>query len=113
MLQWLQALTAQYGVQDLLSGSILIVDDEPPNLDVLESLLESSYKIHLATGGAAGLKIAESTPIDIVVTDQRMPTMSGTELLERLRRVKPHGAGILLPAYADTPALLAAIKDAP
>jgi signal transduction histidine kinase len=112
MLQWLQELTAQYGVADLLSENVLIVDDEPPNLDVLQNLLDTDYRIHLATGGVAGLRIAEDTRLDIVITDLRMPEMSGVELLQRIRRFKPDVAGILVTAYSDPPALLSAINEA-
>jgi signal transduction histidine kinase len=112
MLPWLQKLTARHGLHDLLTRNVLIIDDEPLNLDVLESLLESSYRLHLAQSGVAGLQIAETTPIDVVITDQRMPMMTGTEVLERIRRVKPDIAGIVLTAYSDTPALLSAINEA-
>ena len=105
-------LLEEYDVQGLLTGSILIVDDELPNLAVLGSFLDSDYKVHEADSGAAALEIARTTPIDVVVCDQRMPGMTGVELLHNLRAAGIDAPGIILTGYTDTPALIAAINDA-
>jgi signal transduction histidine kinase len=112
LLPWIQDLTAQYGVGELLTGTVLVVDDEPPNLDVLQTVLETEYRILVATNGATALRLAETNPIDIVITDQRMAEMTGVELLERIRSIKPDVAGIVITAYSDTPALMSAINQA-
>lgn len=105
-------LLQRFEVGEQLTRGVLLVDDEQPNLDVLGSFLEADYDIYTATSGAEALRIAASTPIDVVITDQRMPAMTGIELLEHLRLIKPDVAGIVLTAYTDTSALISAINQA-
>ena len=107
-----RALLQRFEVGESLTRGVLLVDDEQPNLDVLGSFLEADYEVYTATSGAQALRIAASTPIDVVVTDQRMPEMTGIELLEQLRQIKPDVAGIVLTAYTDTSALISAINQA-
>ena len=106
------ALVTSLGVSETLSGGVLLVDDELSNVKVLASFLEDRYTVHEASSGKEALAIAESTPLDVVVTDQRMDGMSGVELLERLRVTHPDVAGIVLSGYADTSALMSAINRA-
>ena len=108
----LRSLIALHGVGETRSGGILIVDDEPPNLTVLRGFLESGYTVHEAQSGAAALEIARSVDLDVVIADQRMPEMTGVELLERLREDKPEVAGIVLTGFTDPPALISAINRA-
>ncbi len=108
----LNNLLREYAVQGLLTGTILIVDDELPNLAVLASFLDGDYTVHEAGSGAEALEIAKTTPIDVVVCDQRMPGMTGVELLHNLRASGVDAPGIILTGYTDTPALIAAINDA-
>jgi two-component system NtrC family sensor kinase len=108
------ALVARFGVGSQLTGGILLVDDEPNNLLVLRGFLddEERWVIHEAATGEEALAIAEKTPLDVVVSDHRMPGMSGVDLLEKLRRLRPDVAGIVLTGYADMNALEAAINRA-
>ena len=108
----LSALATRYGVGETLTGTILIVDDDQENLAVLQAFLDSEYVVHAATSGRQALEIAVTTGIDVVIADHRMPEMTGTELLEELRGLKPDVAGILLTAYTDTPVLISAINRA-
>ncbi len=108
----LNNLLKEYAVQGLLTGSVLIVDDELPNLAVLGSFLDGDYTVHEAGSGEEALAIAKLTPIDVVVCDQRMPGMTGVELLHNLRESGIDAPGIILTGYTDTPALIAAINDA-
>jgi len=108
----LRTLVALYGVEDLLSRGILLVDDDPSNIEVLREFLDQDYVVHLATSGTEALHIAARVDLDVVITDQRMPEMTGVELLEKLRDSKPDVAGVLLTAYTDTPALMNAINRA-
>jgi signal transduction histidine kinase len=66
----------------------------------------------VAATGEEALAIAGEAPLDVVVTDQRMPGMSGVDLLEKLRRLRPDVAGIVLTGYADMGALESAINRA-
>ncbi|MCJ7798082.1 MAG: response regulator, partial [Thermoleophilia bacterium] len=108
------ALVARFGVGNQLTGGLLLVDDEPNNLTVLRGLLEDEERwlIHEAGTGEEALAIAEKVPLDVVVADHRMPGMTGVDLLEKLRRLKPDVAGIILTGYADMNALEAAINRA-
>ncbi len=108
----LQSLLQRFEVGELLTRGILLVDDEAPNLTVLESFLDVDYRVYTATSGEEALAIAENTPLDIVIADQRMPGMSGVELLEALKQKRPDLLGIVLTGYSDTPALISAINRA-
>jgi signal transduction histidine kinase len=107
------ALVAELGVPSQRTGAVLLVDDEQPNLTVLREFLEEErWRVLEAPGGGQALAIAEVEPVDVVVTDQRMPGMTGVELLETLRERKPDVAGIVLTAYGDLQVLESAINRA-
>jgi signal transduction histidine kinase len=106
------ALVQQLGVEPQATGGVLLVDDEPLNLRVLRGFLEERWRVHEAASGAEALEIAAKVPLDVVVADQRMPGMTGVELLEELRRRRPDVAGIVLTAFADMHALESAINRA-
>jgi signal transduction histidine kinase len=108
----LRSLIALHGVGETRSGGILIVDDERPNLTVLRNFLDSGYRVYEAQSGAEALEIVKNTNLDVVITDQRMPEMTGIELLEALRDLKPDVAGIVLTGFTDPPALISAINRA-
>ena len=106
------ALVRELGVGPQSSGGVLVVDDEPLNLRVLRGFLEDRWTVHEATSGEEALAIVEKVPLDVVVADQRMPGMTGVELLERLRTIRPDVAGIVLTAYTDMASLELAINRA-
>src|SRR5712671_1445526 len=108
----LRSLIALHGVGETRSGGILIVDDERPNLTVLRNFLEAGYSVQEAQSGAEALQITKASDLDIVITDQRMPEMTGVELLEQIRDLKPDVAGIVLTGFTDPPALISAINRA-
>ncbi|MBF0124750.1 MAG: response regulator [Magnetococcales bacterium] len=64
---------------------ILLVDDVPGNLKILEASISSDYELFMATSGAKALKIVATNPPDLILLDIEMPEMSGLEVLERLR----------------------------
>ena len=108
----LRTLIALHGVGETRSGGLLLVDDEKPNLTVLRNFLEAGYRTHEAQSGAEALEIARKEDLDVVITDQRMPEMTGVEMLEELRQFKPDVAGIVLTGFTDPPALISAINRA-
>ncbi|NOZ02479.1 MAG: hybrid sensor histidine kinase/response regulator [Deltaproteobacteria bacterium] len=97
---------------ELLYRSLLLVDDDAPNLDVLSAVLDSDYQVFTAESGVEAIKVLDSHPIDVIITDQRMPEMTGVEFLERAGESHPDVAGIVLTAYTDTPAIIEAINRA-
>ena len=108
----LRSLIALHGVGETRTGGILIVDDEKPNLTVLRNFLEAGYRVYEAQSGEEALEIAKATALDVIIADQRMPEMTGVELLEKLRDFKPDVAGIILTGFTDPPALISAINRA-
>jgi signal transduction histidine kinase len=105
-------LVEQTGVESQRTGGVLLVDDEKLNLTVLRGFLEDKWRVHEATSGAEALAIAAREPLDVVVSDQRMPGMTGVELLEELRHRRSDLAGIVLTAYADEQSMESAINRA-
>jgi signal transduction histidine kinase len=108
----LRTLVERFGVGDERTHGVLIVDDERPNIEVLRAFLEERWCVYEAASGAAALDIVDRAPLDVVVADQRMPGMTGVELLEELQHRRPDVAGILVTAYADMEALELAINRA-
>jgi len=108
----LKKLVAQYGAYDASQSSVLIVDDELPNLMVLRGFLDADYTVYEAQSGPEALRIAAEHQLAVVIADQRMPEMTGIEMLEKLRQTQPDAVGIVLTGYTDTPALISAINQA-
>lgn len=96
----------------MLGGGVLLVDDDQPNLDVLRAFLEGDATILEATSGDKALALLDRPEIDVIVTDQRMPGLSGVDLLRIARERRPDVVGIVLTAFSDTPVLISAINDA-
>lgn len=89
---------------------ILIVDDEPANLRALERLFRSEHEVLTATSAVEALVALESHDVALLVSDQRMPEMSGIELLARTVALRPHMVRILLTGYTDVSSLIEAIN---
>jgi class 3 adenylate cyclase len=93
-------------------ATLLLVDDEPRVLDSLEALLGMEHRVLRADKPEAALRALASEPVAVVVSDQRMPGMLGTELLARSREIAPDAVRILLTAFTDTEALVESINAA-
>ncbi len=92
-------------------ATLLFVDDEANILSALKRLFRPrGYRIFTAESGAAGLEVFEQNPIDLVISDMRMPEMSGAEFLEKVRSKWPDTVRILLTGYADVTSTIAAIN---
>ncbi|MFH1007725.1 MAG: response regulator [Candidatus Latescibacterota bacterium] len=89
--------------------NILVVDDEPHNLESLRRTFRREYNVFVAAGGEEGLAIVQQETIALIITDQRMPGLSGIQLLERAMAVYPHAIRIILTAFTDVDALIGAI----
>ena len=92
--------------------TILAVDDEPANLRMLERLLRKEYSVLTATSGPEALDLLSREPVSLIITDQRMPGMTGTELLSHSIRTNPDAVKIILTGYTDVDALIEAINCA-
>jgi signal transduction histidine kinase len=94
-----------------MKRDILYVDDEIENLIVFQATFEGHFNVVTATSGAEALELLEGRSFPVVIADQRMPTMSGSELFEIVRRRYPHIKRIMLTGYADPKAMLSAINQ--
>lgn len=91
---------------------ILFVDDEPDTLFAIKRLLRNDRHImHLAGNGAEALAVMSDTPIDILVTDMRMPEMDGLSLLRQVKERYPDTVRLALSAYLQIGQLLPCINS--
>ncbi len=94
---------------------ILFVDDEPLILEGLQNLLRrfrKKWKMSFATGGDEALQWLAKEAFDIVITDMRMPGMSGADLLQKVREKHPGTARIMLSGYSEEETILQALPVA-
>lgn len=95
---------------------VLLVDDETLNLQALAALLEADYRVHTATDGPRALALLANPDIaagiQVVISDQRMPRMTGVEFLKEVRTQRPDIKCLLLTGYNDMNAVVGAINDA-
>jgi len=94
------------------TNKILIVDDEVINLRLLERLLRSQYSVLTATNGSAALEILKQEDISLLISDQRMPGMTGIELLRASRDINPNLVCMLITGNTDKDTSIEAINDA-
>ena len=86
----------------LSNATILLVDDNKDGLVVRRSLLEElGYQVETTASAEEALKLFTSSRFDLIVTDQKMPRMNGTELIERIRKVDPDARVILLSGFVE------------
>lgn len=90
---------------------ILLVDDEERILRSLGLLLRMQYQVFATSDGYEALDILRREKIHVLISDQRMPIMSGSELLRQARDVAPDTIRILLTGYADADAALASLNE--
>lgn len=94
-----------------MKPAILFVDDEENILSSLVRLFrKEEYDLLTATSGADGLKIMESREISLVISDHRMPGMTGVDFLARVKDISPDTIRIMLTGYADLEAAISAIN---
>lgn len=89
---------------------ILVVDDEREILFSLRGLLRRDFEVYTAESGAEALKILQQHPVHVILTDQRMPEMTGVELLSKARGDYPDAVRIVFTGYADIKSVVDAIN---
>jgi serine phosphatase RsbU (regulator of sigma subunit) len=89
---------------------ILYVDDEEDNLVVFNSTFRRDYEVHLAKSGMEGLEIMKNHPIHVIITDQRMPEMTGIQFLEKVIPDYPDSIRMILTGFSDIEAIIQAIN---
>ncbi len=90
---------------------VLIVDDEPDNLEVFRLNLKREFDLRTAKSGAEALELMRQIDPGVVVTDQRMPGMTGIELLVQTKSARPDAVRMIITAYTDSDVLLKAINE--
>ncbi|MBI2770973.1 MAG: protein kinase [Burkholderiales bacterium] len=90
---------------------VLFVDDEERILSALKLLFRQQYEVHVCTEGEQALKLMAQMHFHVIVSDQRMPTMTGTELLSRARVASPNTVRILLTGYSDLAAIVGSVNE--
>ncbi|WP_207534266.1 response regulator [Desertivirga arenae] len=90
--------------------TVLYVDDEPNNLFSFKATFRLKYNIITATSGDEAMEILKKTPIEIIITDQRMPNMTGVEFLEKVLEINAEPMRLLLTGYADMNAVIDAVN---
>ncbi len=97
--------------ESLTKSTVLLVDDEKNYLVVLEDLLEDEgYSVLTASSGAEALQLIAQAPVDTVLSDIKMPGISGIELLDKILALDPDLPVILMTAYAEVDQAVEAMK---
>lgn len=91
--------------------SILVVDDEPEILYSLRGLLRRDFEVFTAESGVEAVELLHRQQVHVVMTDQRMPGMTGVQLLSRVRGQYPQAVRIVFTGYADIKAVVDAINQ--
>jgi response regulator RpfG family c-di-GMP phosphodiesterase len=94
-----------------MTHKLLIVDDETANLRLLERLFAKDFECLTASSGADAIQLLEKHDVALLISDQRMPVMTGIELLKRTAALRPQMVRILLTGYTDVEALVEAINS--
>ena len=90
--------------------NILYVDDEMNNLVSFKATFRMKYNVFTAISGEEAIKLMDENQIHVIITDQRMPNMTGVEFLERILDKHPDPMRILLTGYADLNAVIDAVN---
>lgn len=90
--------------------SVLYVDDEENNLRSFQAAFRREYNVHCAISGSEGLEVLRKEDIQIIITDQRMPEMTGIDFLIRVLEINPEPMRMLLTGYSDINAVVDSIN---
>jgi signal transduction histidine kinase len=91
--------------------TLLIVDDESDVLDSLRHQFHREYRVLTCIAGADAIKVLREDDVEVILTDQRMPGMSGDQFLREARQLKPDAIRMLFTGYADMQAVINAVNE--
>jgi response regulator RpfG family c-di-GMP phosphodiesterase len=89
---------------------VLYVDDEPHNLTSFKATFRMRYDVTTAISGADAIDLMQTKNFHVIITDQRMPNMTGVEFLESILDEFPDPVRLLLTGYADLNAVIEAVN---
>ena len=90
--------------------NVLYVDDEVENLNAFKAAFRRTYNVYIAESAEEGKKILDNNPIEIILTDQRMPVTTGVEFLASIISTYPDPIRILMTGYSDINAVIDAVN---
>jgi DNA-binding NtrC family response regulator len=90
---------------------LLIVDDEPNVCDSVHDLLRREFRVLKATSAEEGYRLMQDEEVHIIMSDQRMPQITGVELLAKVKSRYPQAVRMLFTGYADLDSVIAAINQ--
>ena len=99
------------GAQAQPRTRILFIDDDERILNAVRALFRQDYDVVTAMGGEAALAAIKEVPFHVIVSDQRMPGITGVELLRQARTLAPNAVRMLLTGYTDLAALVGSINQ--
>jgi response regulator RpfG family c-di-GMP phosphodiesterase len=91
------------------SFNVLYVDDEENNLNSFKAALRRNYNVYTANSGAQGMDVLTSHDIHVIITDQRMPNMTGVQFLQRIPQDQEN-IRIILTGFSDMESIIEAIN---
>ena len=97
-------------VPDYQKQRVIVVDDEPDQLQAFRLNFRRDFDLHLANSGAEALELLEQEEAAVLLTDQRMPGMTGVELLEQAKVKRPNTVRMVVTAYKDASSILDAVN---
>ncbi len=92
-------------------GKLLVIDDEPEIIRSLKRQFRKRYEVYVAESAEGGYKIMTENEIHVIISDQRMPGMTGTEFFRAVKSRFPDAIRLILTGYADIRAVIGAIND--
>jgi response regulator RpfG family c-di-GMP phosphodiesterase len=90
---------------------LLVVDDEPDVCDSVHDLLRREFRVLKAHGAQEAYQLLQDEEVHIIMTDQRMPQITGVEFLTKAKARNPHAIRMLFTGYADIESIIAAINQ--
>jgi two-component system sensor histidine kinase/response regulator len=95
-----------------MKHTLMFIDDETDNLDALERVFRKKYNVIKCSSGPDALEILkEQENVSVIISDQRMPEMTGVQFLEKSMKLHPNAIRILLTGYTDLDSVIAAINS--
>ena len=98
--------------KDLMSATVLLAEDDAPCRQIYHTVLEGEgYQVIEVADGESALEVLNRQPVDLLVTDIMMPGMSGIELLERARAIRPDLKAIVMTGHKTSEAVIGALRN--
>ena len=91
--------------------NILYVDDEKQNLHAFRAIFRRFFNVYVAGGGSEALDLLKNQSVHLVLSDQRMPQMTGIELCENVMKMYPDSVRMIVTGYSEMDPILNAIED--